>query len=74
MEIVVETSVVYPPLKKSPELVTFGTSILKYYICVVKRYANFQVLAPLTPLHPIIIVGPFGKSAIVYMECRPTSV
>ena len=57
----------------------FWPSIFKYCVNAVKWCHPFQVFAwnvrshP-TQLHPIIIVGPFTKWGVEFMDCNPTLV
>ena len=56
----------------------FWPSIFKYCVNAVKKCHPFQVFAHnmrshLALLHPIIIVGPFTKWGIDFMDCNPSS-
>jgi hypothetical protein len=54
-------------------------TIFKYCIEVVKKCHPYQVFtrkmhSHLAPLHPVIIVGPFTKWGVDFVDCNPTSV
>lgn len=56
----------------------FWSSILKDCVEVVKKCHPFQVFARKmrshpSPLHPVIIVGPFTKWRVYFMDCNPAS-
>eukprot|EP00253_Pinus_taeda_P029481 PITA_29481 len=56
----------------------FWPSLFKDCITAVQKCHNCQIFyhkmhAPPAPLHPIIVVGPFGKWAIDFITCNPHS-
>ena len=56
----------------------FWPSLFKDCINVVRKCHNCQIFdrkmhAPLAPLHPIIVVGPFAKWGINFITCNPHS-
>ena len=56
----------------------FLPSLFKYCIYAVWKCHNCQLFdckmrAPPTPLHPIIVVGPFAKWGINFITCNPHS-
>eukprot|EP00253_Pinus_taeda_P029093 PITA_29093 len=56
----------------------FWPSLFKDCITAIQKCHNCQIFdhkmhAPPAPLHPIIVVGPFGKWGINFMTCNPHS-
>jgi hypothetical protein len=57
----------------------FWSSIFKYCIEAIKKCHPCQVFTQkmhshLAPLHPVIIVGPFTKWGVDFVDCNPTSI
>ena len=55
----------------------FWPSVFKYFHEAVKKFPPCQHFYPKkrthpSPLHPIIVVGPFSKWGIYFMHCKPT--
>ena len=53
----------------------FWPSLFKDFILAVRKCHNCQIFyrkmhAPLAPLHPIIIIGPFAKWGINFITCN----
>lgn len=57
----------------------FWPFMFKYWIIRVQKCHNchiyyWNMCAPVVPLHPIIVVGPFTKWVIDFLACNPHSV
>ena len=55
-------------------LTLFRDCILAVHKCHACQIYNKKSHAPLAPMHPVLIVGPFSKWGIQFMTCNPRSV